>query len=243
MNGLYTSINKSMRNIVISTGAGISAESGVPTFRDADGLWTKYDPMVVSHIDGWNASPSKVIEFKNELRRQFAALDPQPNAAHLALTRLQNEWTDGTVSIITQNIDGLHAKAGSVALEIHGTAIKKFCMKCNDITGYDADIDVNDPCVCGEVSSIRPLTVMFGEMPHHLDKVEALLNDCHIFVAIGTSLNVRPASMFASIALSRGADTWLINKDVPQITFEYNHTIYGNASVEVPRWVDMMLAS
>jgi NAD-dependent deacetylase len=230
-------------NIVISTGAGISAESGIHTYRDLDGLWTKYDPMKVSHIDGWRSDPQGVLDFKNALRRQFAAGNHQPNPAHNALTRLQREWKHGKVTIITQNIDGLHRVAGSEVVEMHGSGLDKFCEKCGVKTPFDDDIALADPCVgCGATGSTRPNVVLFGEMPHHLDAIEQSLAECAIFATVGWSCEVFPASDFPHIARSHCATTYLINKEPVIDDHAFDHVIYGNASEEVPKWVAKLLS-
>lgn len=232
-----------MKNIVISTGAGISAESGIHTYRDKDGLWTKFDPMEVSHIRGWQKSPEKVLEFKNMLRRQFAVGNYQPNAAHHAIARLQREWKHGTVTLITQNIDGLHRAAGSAVLEIHGNGQTKFCTACGHESPYDADIVLDDPCQsCGKTRTTRPYVVMFGEMPCHLEYVQDRLDDCQIMAVIGSSLEVAPGNLFANLAYAMGATTYLINKDEPACGLEdFTHVIYGSAATEVPLWVEKLL--
>ena len=234
-----------MRNIVISTGAGISAESGVHTYRDLDGLWTKYDPTEVMDIRGWKNDPAKVIDFMNMLRRTFVEAEYVPNAAHYALAKLQREWKDGTVTIITQNIDNLHQKAGaSIVLDIHGNGSQKVCEHCGNISDYDADIVLSDSCKrCGSVASIKPNIVMFGEVPHHLYDVDQALTDCSIFAVIGSSGEVHPANTFASKAHNHGAETWLLNKEIPTkgSLWEFDKRIYGSASIAVPNWVDQLL--
>lgn len=229
-------------NIVVSTGAGISAESGIHTYRDADGLWTKHDPMEVSHIQGWIKNPQKVLDFKNAQRRLSTEGEYRPNAAHLALTRLQAEWRWGDVMIVTQNIDGLHAAAGSRVLAIHGSIAEKFCTACGHVSPFDADIVLTDPCrSCGKPATTRPHVVMFGEMPFHLDQVEGALRRCGIFAAIGTSDEVAPANQF--VQRVRSSETYRIN--LASLTAGggwYRHQRIGRATVEVPRWVDELLA-
>lgn len=229
-------------NIVISTGAGISAESGVRTYRDRGGLWQKYDPDVVSHINGWRKNPQAVLDFKNELRRDFEAGNYQPNAAHHALTRLQREWRWGEVTIITQNIDGLHEAAGSTVLEMHGSGRKKMCEACGHVSAYDADIILADPCAkCGKTASTRPMVVWFGEMPMYLDIIEQKLDECGIFAAIGSSNHVMPASLFAGASGTKA--TYLFNIELPIVgADDYHHHRLGPATVEVPKWVDELLA-
>jgi NAD-dependent deacetylase len=229
-------------NIVVLTGAGISAESGIKTYRDEDGLWTKFNPMEVSHIEGWKKNPLKVLEFKNALRQDFAANNYQPNAAHYALTRLQKEWQHGSVTLVTQNIDGLHVDAGSRIFEIHGTAKDKFCESCGHKSPYDADIEPDHICVaCSKVSTTRPFVVMFGEMPLYLDYVEKMLDRCAVYIAIGTSGEVMPANIFVSLAKQVGARTYYINKEEGSNTEEFDFRLLGKATEIVPAFVETLL--
>lgn len=235
---------KKVANIIVSTGAGISAESGIHTYRDVEGLWTKYDPMVVSHRRGWESQPEKVLEFKNELRRQFAAGNYQPNAAHHALTRLQKEWTIGEVTIVTQNIDGLHRDAGSKVMEIHGTGKEKYCEACGHRSAFDRDIVHTDACTaCGEPGRTRPAVVMFGEMPIGLEELEIKIDQCSILAVIGSSLEVMPGNLFAYSAKQVGAHTVFLNKEEPQrVDLDvFDEKIYGPATETVPKWVDDLL--
>ena len=235
---------KKVVNIVVSTGAGISAESGIHTYRDIDGLWTKYDPMVVSHRNGWLEQPEKVLAFKNELRRQFESGNYKPNAAHYALTKLQKEWKHGKVTIVTQNIDGLHVDAGSAVLEIHGTGKTKHCEACDHVSPFDKDIVYTDPCFgCGVSGKTRPSVILFGEMPVGLEELETILDECSIFAVIGSSLEVMPGNIFVHAAKEVGATTFLLNKEAPPNVdlAPYDHKIYGPATEIVPKWVDEIL--
>lgn len=239
------SVGGGMKRIVISTGAGISAESGVPTFRDADGLWARFDPMEVAHIDGWRHAPQKVIDFFNARRARQIAGDHRPNAAHLALVRLEKGWS-GQVTIVTQNIDGLHRRAGSAQVfEMHGNGAEKRCDACGHLSAYDRDISLAESCeACGRTGVIRPHVVLFGEAPLHLDEITRELRACDIFAVIGSSLEVSPANQFVYAALDAGAETVLINKDVPETDFDpYWTRLYGNATALVPAWVDSIMAT
>ena len=233
-----------MMNIVVSTGAGISAESGIHTYRDKNGLWTKYDPQVVSHRRGWLNRPLELLQFQNEIRQQFAVGNYKPNAAHYALTRLQQEWKHGEVTIVTQNVDGLHADAGSNVMEIHGSKRKKFCEGCALISPYDRDIVHDEPCVqCGKPCQTRPAVCFFGEMPFGMPLLETKLDNCHIFAVIGSSLEVMPGNIFVDLAKDANAETYYLNMEEPKETNlrQYDHKIYGPATETVPAWVDMLL--
>lgn len=236
-----------MKNIVILTGAGISKESGVATFRDAGGLWTAYNPDEVMTRTAWKKNPAKVIEFKNMIRRDFVDNNYQPNAAHHALVKLEKEWAHGKVTIITQNIDGLHVMAGSTnVLDIHGNIGLKFCEYCGFESVYDADIVLSASCKkCGEIASTRPKIVMFEEYPYYSKEVQDCLSKCSIFAVIGSSLEVQPANGFGLTAKNYGSETTLINLEPPARgdLWHWDLRIYGPATLTVPVWVDKILAN
>ncbi|MGY9046026.1 MAG: NAD-dependent deacylase, partial [Rhodobacterales bacterium] len=194
--------------ILILTGAGISAESGLGTFRDSDGLWEQVPITEVATPQAFVRDPQKVHDFYN-MRRQ-AAGRAQPNATHHALARLQRDWPDPVV-LITQNVDALHEAAGSTALHMHGALSGAVCAACDHRWPAPALMAPSDACPhCGKAAT-RPDIVWFGEMPHHLPAIDRHLSDCALFVAIGTSGAVYPAAGFVAEAACHGAATLEIN--------------------------------
>ena len=183
--------------IVVLTGAGISKESGIDTFRDADGLWTRVNLEDVATLEAWHRDKKKVLDFYNDTRRQFRAAHIEPNAAHRALARLEKEY-GGEVVIVTQNIDLLHEQAGSKnVLHMHGRDGEIRCMHCGQVSRSDVDHTPQSVCsTCQAVGELRPHIVWFGEMPLHMDEIHAALRRCGLFLAIGTSGEVYPAAGF-----------------------------------------------
>lgn len=228
-------------SIVILTGAGISAESGLPTFRDKDGLWEGHRVEEVATPEAFRDNPDLVHQFYN-LRR--AALNTvEPNAAHLALARLQQEFP-GRVTLITQNVDDLHERAGSTGvIHMHGELRKVICTRCELGEEWEGDLQTTTPCpACGHIGGMRPDIVWFGEIPYHMELIERALGDADIFAAIGTSGLVYPAAGFVTLAKFAGAETIEINNAQTQISRAFGTHRIGPATVEVPRWVDEVLA-
>ncbi|MCB1360760.1 MAG: NAD-dependent deacylase, partial [Rhodobacteraceae bacterium] len=192
-----------MMRIVILTGAGISAESGLGTFRDKDGLWTRYDLNEVATPEGFARNPQRVTAFYNARRANCAAA--QPNAAHHALARLEAALP-GQVLVVTQNVDDLHQRAGSHAvLQMHGALMSALCAACGHRWPAPAVMAVDDPCpACGQPRT-RPDVVWFGEIPYHMDAIAEAIAQARIFAAIGTSGQVWPAAGFATEARRAGA--------------------------------------
>lgn len=228
-----------MGPIVILTGAGISAESGLGTFRDKDGLWTRHRLEDVATPEGFARDPDLVHGFYNARRVQAAKA--VPNAAHLALARLEAEFAGG-VTIITQNVDGLHVAAGSRnVLAMHGTLAGALCAGCGhrwaaaDVMGRDT------PCPACAALAARPDVVWFGEMPYHMDAIWDLLRAADLFAAIGTSGQVYPAAAFVQDADRAGAHTVEINLEPSAIVSDFAEVRTGRASDIVPRWVDEIL--
>lgn len=222
--------------IVILTGAGVSAESGIRTFRAADGLWEEHRIEDVATPEGYLAAPELVHRFYNERRRQLVG-GVEPNAAHDALARLEREHP-GSVLLVTQNIDDLHERAGSQhLLHLHGELLVLRCVACETVTEWREDSSVDDRCEsCG--GALRPHVVWFGELPLHMDEIYAALESCDVFAAIGTSGNVYPAAGFVSVASRAGAHTVELNLEPSEVASGFDEVRYGPASVEVPRWVD-----
>ena len=196
----------SFHRIVILTGAGLSAESGLGTFRDKDGLWTKYDLSKVATPEGFARDPALVHEFYNMRRRGL--LKAAPNTAHHALARLEREHT-GAVTVVTQNIDNLHEAAGSKRLiHMHGELLKSLCARCGAKQPWQEDLSTDLACsACSEAGGLRPDVVWFGEMPYHMEEIEYLLAKADLFVSIGTSGTVYPAAGFVQAARTFGAQT------------------------------------
>lgn len=231
-------LNIYMTNIVILTGAGISAESGIATFRDQSGLWENHDVDLVSSPDGFARDPETVLRFCNARIANMS--QARPNAAHIALAEMEREFS-GNVLIITQNVDGLQQKAGCRnVLEMHGSFSRSLCSRC----GYtEPCLIYNTEMQCSRCNAggIRPDVVWFGEMPHHLEEIEEALLTCDIFISIGTSGNVQPASLFVAIVAQNGChETIEIN---PQSTRgSFIRYIRETAGIAVPVLVRELLA-
>ncbi len=228
--------------IVILTGAGISAESGLNTFRDSGGLWENHDPMEIATPEAFARDPQLVYRFYNARRAQLA--DVSPNPAHEAIARLQQDHR-GEVRLVTQNVDDLHERGGSTQVcHMHGELLSQRCARCGD-THRGADSFGGDtPCpACGSKgNALRPDIVWFGEIPMHMEQIGDWLARCDLFVAIGTSGAVYPAAGFVREADRFGALTLEINRDDSEISSQFDHQIQGLASEAVPRLVDALLA-
>lgn len=232
-------------NVFILTGAGISAESGLSTFRDKDGLWSRYKIEDVASIEGYRRDPRRVLEFYN--LRRGAHGDLQPNAGHAALARLERHWAErgARVTVCTQNIDNLHEKGGSNrVIHMHGELAKVRCNDCGDITPRDGDLSVNLGCgACGRVGGMRPHVVWFGETPLEMDAIYEALAASNLFVSIGTSGSVYPAAGFVRAAREAGIVTMEINLEPSENAEVFDAARYGKASEVVPAWVDEMIGS
>ena len=225
--------------IVVLTGAGISAESGLGTFRDKDGLWTRYDLNDVATPDGFARNPKLVMDFYNDRRANSRAA--AANAAHRALARLEAEW-QGDVLIVTQNVDDLHERAGSKAvLHMHGTLEGALCAACGQRWPAPAVMAVADTCPqCGQPAT-RPDIVWFNEIPYHMDEIWFALRAADLFVSIGTSGTVYPAAAFAQDAGRAGAYCLEINAEASEVADDFDKVLIGPASRVVPEWVDHIL--
>lgn len=222
--------------IVILTGAGISAESGLGTFRDAGGIWTRYDLEEVATPQGFARNPALVHEFYNARRAQARAA--QPNAAHRALAKLVQGPHD--ITLVTQNIDALHEAAGHPdVIHMHGALLRALCAACGHRWPAPDVMDPADPCPACAAPATRPDVVWFGEMPYHMDSIMAAVAVCDLFVAIGTSGTVYPAAGFGALAAESGARTLEINLD-PSGGFD--ETRKGPATDTVPAWVSDLLS-
>jgi len=229
------------RRIVILTGAGLSAESGLSTFRDKDGIWSRYRIEDVATPEAFARDPGAVLAFY-DLRRR-AVLDAAPNAAHRALARLEAAFP-GAVTTITQNVDDLHERAGTADLvHMHGEILKARCMHCDAIERCETDLAAGQPCrACSRAGGLRPDVVWFGEMPYGMDRIRAALQACDLFISIGTSGSVYPAAGFAAQAAARGAHTVELNFEPSRRSEVFAESAYGSATVVVPGYVERLLA-
>jgi len=225
--------------VVILTGAGVSAESGLGTFRDVGGLWTRYDLTEVATPEGFARNPALVHDFYNA--RRANALDAAPNAAHLALARLLDARPD--VTLVTQNIDDLHERGGACAvIHMHGQIARARCAACDHRWDAPRVMDRSDACPACARPATRPDIVWFGEMPYHMDRIADALAACDLFVAIGTSGEVYPAAGFVEEAAAFGAETLEINLE-PSAPGRFDRVIQGPATEAVPAWVAEVLAT
>ena len=223
--------------VVVLTGAGVSAESGVPTFRDADGLWEGHDPMTVATPEAFEDDPGLVQRFYDARRAALARV--RPNAAHEALARLERELGDDLL-LVTQNVDDLHERAGSAKVHhMHGRLRAAWCTACNKRHEWDEPLAHGPGCpACGR-DALRPDVVWFGEVPHGMDLIEEALWECDLFVAIGTSGLVYPAAAFVHWARR---DTLELNLDPSVGTSGFRRARQGPATELVPAWVEELLS-
>lgn len=231
-------------HIVILTGAGISAESGIQTFRASDGLWHEHRIQDVATPDGFKRNPALVHEFYNARRQQLHDPNIQPNAAHLALARLEREHP-GKVLLVTQNVDNLHERAGSSNLiHMHGELNKVRCTHCGMGYGCTDDIDARTHCKsCGKSGGMRPHIVWFNEIPLQMRDIGEALDACDLFISIGTSGQVYPAAGFVEVAHHQGAHTVELNLDPSNNSEMFAQSINGLASQIVPTFVEKLLRS
>ena len=232
--------DKWVERIVILTGAGVSAESGLATFRDSGGLWENHDPMDIATPEAFQRDPGLVYRFYNARRNQLG--DVEPNAAHRALSKLQRDFT-GEVFLVTQNVDDLHERGGSRQVcHMHGELRSMWCRHCDERLPALDDYDAGTGCLrCGRSGGLRPDIVWFGEMPYQMDLIAAQLADCDLFVAIGTSGVVYPAAGFVQQALHAGALTVEVNREPSEVSDYFTQQRQGAATVEVVALVDELL--
>jgi NAD-dependent deacetylase len=234
-----------IRNIVILTGAGVSAESGIETFRDANdgrgGLWEQHRVEDVATPEAFARDPDLVLRFYD--MRRAAIQEKDPNAAHHALARLDAEWSGGLL-IVTQNVDDLHERAGARrVLHMHGEHLNAWCTTCNIRSPWKAPLIERPACpACGE-RALRPDVVWFGEIPYRMDEIYAALRRADLFVSIGTSGAVYPAAGFVRDARDLGAQTLELNLEPSQGSRWFHESRLGPATDTVPAWVDEILAA
>jgi NAD-dependent deacetylase len=232
-------------NILILTGAGISAESGLGTFREKGGLWEKFDPMKLATPEAFADDPERVLAFYNARRANLT--EAKANAAHFALAELEQAWMmagRGEFTLVTQNIDDLHEQAGSAnLLHMHGELLKTRCQACGHLYTDTGPITHGAPCsACGKPHGLRPHVVWFGEMPLGLDQIYKAMDRVDLFLAIGTSGTVYPAAGFAQEAKKLGAWTVELSLEPGEVSEIFDESIYGPATEVVPEWVAKKLA-
>ena len=220
--------------IVVLTGAGLSAESGLSTFRDAGGLWAQHRIEDVATPEAFARDPVLVQAFYNKRRAQ--SRNARPNAAHEALARLQAEW-HGEVVLVTQNVDDLLEKAGATAIHMHGALMSALCFSCGHRWPAPAEISLDTPCPRCGAATARPDIVWFGEIPYHMDTILTHLEEAAMFVSIGTSGQVYPAAGFVMHAQEYGAETLEFNLTATDISRAFQTHHIGPATETVPRWV------
>lgn len=227
-------------SIVILTGAGVSAESGIDTFRSAGGLWERHRIEDVATPQAFARDPDLVLRFYD--MRRAAIQTKMPNAAHEALARLDARWP-GDLLIITQNVDDLHERAGAARLlHMHGTHLTAWCLACNARPQWRDPLIDRPACPqCGISGKMRPDIVWFGEMPYQMERINAAVASCDLFVSIGTSGAVYPASGLVRAARARGAMTLELNLEPSKATRWFDESRHGPATHLVPQWVDALL--
>ncbi|MDO6563830.1 NAD-dependent protein deacylase [Amphritea sp. 1_MG-2023] len=236
------------QKIVILTGAGISAESGIRTFRAADGLWEDHRIEDVATPEAFAQNPQQVHRFYNQRRAQLMSPDIQPNAAHQALARLEQSIAaqpSAELLLVTQNIDNLHERAGSQNLiHMHGELLSLRCTASAQVFSHHGVVTIDDACdCCDQRGTLRPNIVWFGERPMQMEAIYEALESCDLFISIGTSGHVYPAAGLVEIANSVGAETVEINLEPSTIQSAFDRHIYGPASREVPRFVESLINS
>jgi NAD-dependent deacetylase len=249
--GGAATMTRAVRNIVALTGAGISAESGVPTFRthgqvsyweyhDADGRLNRRAVEEICTPEALARDRGVVLDFYDQRRRGLATVEP--NAAHHALARLDTEWPGGLL-IVTQNVDDLHERAGAKrVLHMHGELLSALCEACGARAGFAGDMLGGPPCGDCSAAALRPDIVFFGEMPYEMERIERALASADLFVSIGTSGAVYPAAGFVQTARYLGVETLELNLEASAGSAYFHETRLGLAGALVPAWVEEMLA-
>ena len=232
-------------NLVVLTGAGISAESGVPTFRADDGLWCGHRVEDVATPEGYGRDPGRVQDFYNQRRRQLAQV--RPNAAHEALADLAARW-EGDFLLVTQNVDDLHDRAhaetppapGFELIHMHGELLKARCTRSGVVVDWAGDMAADEVSQHHPQGRMRPHIVWFGEMPLAMEQIERALEACDLFVSIGTSGAVYPAAGFVQAARHAGARTVEINLEPTLGAGLFDEGVYGPATQAVPAFFDRL---
>jgi NAD-dependent deacetylase len=232
----------SIHNIVVLTGAGVSAESGLATFRGPDGLWEGHRVEDVATPEAFVRDPALVHAFYDTRRARLGTV--KPNAAHEALARLDAQWP-GELLLVTQNVDDLHERAGSKRLvHMHGELTRGWCLACNQRFAWHGPMGERAACPsCDSVGMVRPDIVWFGEMPYEMERIDAALQRCDLFVSIGTSGAVYPAAGFVQTARYYGGKTLEMNLEPSLGSYMFTESRIGRAGDLVPRWVEQVLTS
>ena len=230
-----------MKNIVILTGSGISAESGLKTFRSEDGLWLNHKIEDVCTVEAFERNPALVHSFYNELRPIM--MNAKPNAGHQAITLLQQKLPNVNINVVTQNVDLLHEKAGNKNIyHIHGQIDECICLNCGHIMKTLNDVESDEICShCQTKGMLKPNIVFFGEMPKYMDEVDKMLAKCDMFIAIGTSGVVYPAAGFVRQAKFYGAETYLFNLESCNNSSAFDKEILGKASETFPKFAEQLI--
>jgi len=231
-----------VESIVILTGAGVSAESGLATFRGPDGLWEGHRVEDVATPEAFARDPELVHKFYDARRAKLALVEP--NEAHRALARLDSEWP-GELLLVTQNVDDLHERAGSKRLiHMHGELTQGWCLRCNQRFAWTGPMGEEASCPdCGTTGMVRPDIVWFGEMPYEMERIDEALRNCDLFVSIGTSGAVYPAAGFVQSDRYAGAQTLEMNLEPSLGSIYFDESRTGPASELVPEWVEQILAA
>ncbi|MBC9034364.1 NAD-dependent deacylase [Sphingomonas sp. JC676] len=231
---------RDIRNILVLTGAGISAESGVATFRGPGGLWEGHRVEDVCTPQALHRDPALVHRFYDARRAQLAGVEP--NAAHRALARLDAQWP-GALLIVTQNVDDLHERGGAKRLlHMHGELRSALCADCGARRPWEGALPPGSECPACEAEALRPDIVFFGEMPYRMDTIERALAGADLFVSIGTSGAVYPAAGFVQTARYHGAETLELNLEPSEGSVWFAESRMGPAGMLVPEWVEQLLS-
>jgi NAD-dependent deacetylase len=233
---------RTIESILVLTGAGISAESGLATFRGPEGLWEGHRVEDVATPQAFARDPDLVQTFYDQRRARLKEVEP--NAAHRALARLDTEWP-GELLIVTQNVDDLHERVGAGRiLHMHGELKSAWCLSCDARVRWEEDLRHGPSCPqCGVDGSLRPDIVWFGEMPYRMDDIDRALGRADLFVSIGTSGAVYPAAGFVQTARYVGAHTLEMNLEPSQGSLFFHESRIGRAGELVPAWVEELLAT
>lgn len=228
--------------VTVLTGAGISAESGISTFRDANGLWENHSIEEVASPEGFANNPALVHRFYNQRRKQLSSGQAQANTAHLALAKLESALGE-RFHLITQNVDNLHEQAGNKrVLHMHGELLKVKCQVTGLSYAMHTDISTKSICeCCNSNGNLRPDIVWFGEIPYHMDAIERILSNTDVFISIGTSGNVYPAAGFVQLTNAYGAYSLEINLIPSETHNAFHEHRYGRATQVVNELVEQLL--